>query len=114
LLGIIASTFGCYGIYHPHRSDSTNDHPQSDGLNLLQITNYRTPNVPYPFQHTLTQHYESLAKRAAENGHAVDVYACALDQTGLHEMKYLSNLTGLVQSINWIIMLHVAKYFMFT
>ena len=40
------------------------------------------------------QHYEALAKRAAENGHCVDVYACALDQTGLHEMKYLSNLTG--------------------
>ncbi len=40
------------------------------------------------------QLYEGLAKRAAENGHAVDVYACALDQTGSHEMKYLSNYTG--------------------
>jgi protein transport protein SEC23 len=40
------------------------------------------------------KHYEALAKRAAENGHCVDVYACALDQTGLHEMKYFSNLTG--------------------
>ena len=35
-----------------------------------------------------------LAKRAAENGHTVDVYACALDQTGLNEMKYLSKYTG--------------------
>jgi protein transport protein SEC23 len=41
-----------------------------------------------------SKHYESLAKRAADNGHCVDVYACALDQSGLHEMKYLSNLTG--------------------
>lgn len=38
--------------------------------------------------------YESLAKRAAENGHTVDVYACALDQSGMHEMRFLSNYTG--------------------
>ena len=55
-------------------------------------------SIPLFKTHTQMQHYESLAKRAAENGHAVDVYACALDQTGLHEMKYLSNLTGLVLS----------------
>ena len=38
--------------------------------------------------------YEGVARRAAANGHAVDLYACALDQVGLHEMKYLCNLTG--------------------
>ena len=27
----------------------------------------------------------------------MDVYACALDQTGLHEMKFLSNYTGSVR-----------------
>lgn len=42
------------------------------------------------------QHYEGLANRAATNGHLVDLYSCALDQTGLHEMKYLPNMTGLV------------------
>lgn len=42
------------------------------------------------------QYYEALANRAAVNGHSIDIYACALDQTGLLEMKCLSNLTGLV------------------
>ncbi|XP_019627443.1 PREDICTED: protein transport protein Sec23A-like isoform X1 [Branchiostoma belcheri] len=41
-----------------------------------------------------SKHFEALANRAAENGHVVDIYACALDQTGLHEMKYCCNYTG--------------------
>ncbi|XP_067315053.1 protein transport protein Sec23B [Pseudorasbora parva] len=41
-----------------------------------------------------TKYYETLANRTAVNGHSVDIYACALDQTGLLEMKCLSNLTG--------------------
>uniref|UniRef100_A0A224XJ36 Protein transport protein SEC23 n=1 Tax=Panstrongylus lignarius TaxID=156445 RepID=A0A224XJ36_9HEMI len=40
------------------------------------------------------KHYESLALRAAANGHAIDIYSCALDQTGLHEMKQCCNSTG--------------------
>ncbi|XP_037069544.1 protein transport protein Sec23A-like isoform X2 [Pollicipes pollicipes] len=40
------------------------------------------------------KHYEALAGRAANNGHAVDIYSCALDQTGLMEMKYCCNLSG--------------------
>lgn len=40
------------------------------------------------------KHYQGLAQRAAANGHAVDLFACALDQTGLHEMKYCANFTG--------------------
>jgi len=40
------------------------------------------------------KHYEALAGRASTNGHVVDIYSCALDQTGLHEMKYLPSLTG--------------------
>lgn len=40
------------------------------------------------------KHYENLASRAAANGHVVDIYSCALDQTGLHEMKYCPNFTG--------------------
>ena len=42
----------------------------------------------------VVQFYETLATRVAENGHIVDLYAYALDQTGLHEMKYLCNFTG--------------------
>lgn len=38
--------------------------------------------------------YDSLAARAVKNGHAVDVYSCALDQTGLYEMKSCFNSTN--------------------
>uniref|UniRef100_A0A672GP84 Protein transport protein SEC23 n=1 Tax=Salarias fasciatus TaxID=181472 RepID=A0A672GP84_SALFA len=41
-----------------------------------------------------TKYYEAMANRSAVNGHSIDIYACALDQTGLLEMKCLSNLTG--------------------
>ena len=40
------------------------------------------------------KHYEQLANRAASNGHIVDIYSADVNQTGLHEMKYLSNYTG--------------------
>ena len=40
------------------------------------------------------KHYEALANRAAVNGHAIDMYSCALDQTGLMEAKSVCNLTG--------------------
>ncbi|VVD00990.1 protein transport protein Sec23A isoform X1 [Leptidea sinapis] len=40
------------------------------------------------------KHYEALALRAATNGHAIDIYSCALDQTGLMEMKQCCNSTG--------------------
>jgi protein transport protein SEC23 len=42
----------------------------------------------------LRQFYEALAKRAANNGHAVDLFAGCLDQVGLLEMKSLSNYTN--------------------
>jgi len=40
------------------------------------------------------KHYEGLATRAANNGHGVDIYSCALDQTGLMEMRSCCNNTG--------------------
>ncbi|XP_049818088.1 protein transport protein Sec23A isoform X2 [Aethina tumida] len=40
------------------------------------------------------KHYENLAMRAATSGHSVDIYSCALDQTGLMEMKQCCNSTG--------------------
>ncbi|XP_059095381.1 protein transport protein Sec23A-like isoform X2 [Tigriopus californicus] len=40
------------------------------------------------------KHFEALANRAATNGHAIDIYSCALDQTGLMEMKACCNYTG--------------------
>lgn len=41
-----------------------------------------------------TKHYDALAMRTATNGHCLDIYSCALDQTGLLEMKQLCNSTG--------------------
>ncbi|ELU11239.1 hypothetical protein CAPTEDRAFT_163091 [Capitella teleta] len=46
------------------------------------------------FMKKAMKHYETLANRSASNGHLIDLYSCALDQTGLHEMKYLTNTTG--------------------
>lgn len=40
------------------------------------------------------KHYDALALRAATNGHCIDIYSCALDQTGLMEMKQCCNSTG--------------------
>uniref|UniRef100_A0A665UKS1 Protein transport protein SEC23 n=1 Tax=Echeneis naucrates TaxID=173247 RepID=A0A665UKS1_ECHNA len=46
------------------------------------------------FMKKAIKHYESLANRASTNGHIIDIYACALDQTGLLEMKCCANYTG--------------------
>ncbi|XP_055333870.1 protein transport protein Sec23A-like [Paramacrobiotus metropolitanus] len=47
-----------------------------------------------PFVVRATQYYETLAQRAVSNSHTIDIFSCALDQTGLHEMKSCCNLTG--------------------
>ncbi|GAA6059292.1 hypothetical protein JCM10212_006685 [Sporobolomyces blumeae] len=41
-----------------------------------------------------TKFYEALARRAAQNGHAIDVFLGCLDQVGLLEMKSLANYTN--------------------
>ncbi|XP_061552811.1 protein transport protein Sec23A [Phycodurus eques] len=46
------------------------------------------------FMKKAAKHYESLASRASDSGHVMDIYACALDQTGLLEMKCCANNTG--------------------
>jgi len=46
------------------------------------------------FMKKATKHYEALSTRACNNGHSIDIYACALDQTGLLEMKSTCNTTG--------------------
>ena len=59
-----------------------------------------TPPIPTQVTQPLyiylphTQHYEGLAKRLTTNGHVCDIYSCSLDQTGLHEMRYLTNMSG--------------------
>ncbi|KAJ1490827.1 protein transporter SEC23 [Baffinella frigidus] len=41
-----------------------------------------------------TKFYQSLASRCVANGHVVDVFACALDQCGVAEMKDCVEKTG--------------------
>ena len=41
-----------------------------------------------------SRYYETIARRAAHNGHTIDVYSGCLDQIGLLEMNSLSNLTN--------------------
>lgn len=38
--------------------------------------------------------FEMLSKRAVNNGHVVDIFACALDQCGFYEMQELVKKTG--------------------
>ena len=43
------------------------------------------------------KHYQAIATKASVNGHAIDIYSCALDQTGLHEMRVcVNNTSGLM------------------
>ena len=41
-----------------------------------------------------SKHYAAIAKRAVSAGHAIDVFACALDQVGLMEMRPVLEKTG--------------------
>lgn len=41
-----------------------------------------------------SEYYNQVAARAAQNGHTIDIFSCALDQTGLHEMKCCTNMTN--------------------
>ena len=47
-----------------------------------------------PFFQKATQFYESLAHQLVLQGHTLDVFACALDQVGLAEMKPAIERTG--------------------
>lgn len=47
-----------------------------------------------PRMHAATRFYENLAERIANNSHAVDLFSCSLNQTGLLEMRKLCTDTG--------------------
>jgi len=40
-----------------------------------------------PYMKKAQKFFDSVADRAAVNGHAIDLWGCALDQVGMHEMK---------------------------
>ena len=52
--------------------------------------------------------YDAIAERAAKNGHAIDIWGCALDQVGLHEMKNCVVGTG-----GYVIQAICQKYFIY-
>ena len=47
-----------------------------------------------PFYHKAKKYYEQVAINLCANGHVLDVFACALDQVGLAEMKVCVEKTG--------------------
>ncbi|KAI5055920.1 hypothetical protein GOP47_0029441 [Adiantum capillus-veneris] len=47
-----------------------------------------------PFYHKAVKFYEALAKQLVEHGHVLDLFACALDQVGVAEMKVAVERTG--------------------
>ena len=51
-------------------------------------------NANTKFVKKASKHYAAVAKRAVSAGHAVDVFACALDQVGLMEMRPVLEKTG--------------------
>lgn len=47
-----------------------------------------------PRVHAATRFYDALAERAANNSHAIDLFSCSLNQTGLLEMRKMCTETG--------------------
>lgn len=47
-----------------------------------------------PFYHKAVKFYEGLSKQLVNQGHVLDVFACALDQVGLAEIKVAVERTG--------------------
>ena len=52
----------------------------------------KEPNTKYYAE--AVKYYAGIASRAVNAGHGVDIFGCALDQTGLYEMKVLPERTG--------------------
>jgi protein transport protein SEC23 len=66
-----------------------------------------TPNAKYTKK--ALKYYASLASRAIAGGFAVDIFACSLDQVGLHEMKVLADKSGGYMVMSDSFSLHVFK-----
>ncbi|GBG72991.1 hypothetical protein CBR_g12710 [Chara braunii] len=47
-----------------------------------------------PFYHKAVKYYDGIAKQLVSQGHVVDLFACALDQVGMAEMKVCVERTG--------------------
>jgi protein transport protein SEC23 len=68
------------------------DKPLSDPVRSHHDIDKETSNTKYVKK--ASKHYAAIAKRAVAAGHSIDVFACALDQVGLMEMRPVLEKTG--------------------
>jgi len=66
-----------------------------------------SPNAKY--SKDAMKFYATLASRAVSSGFAIDIFACSLDQVGLHEMKVLADRTGGYMVMSDSFSMHVFK-----
>jgi protein transport protein SEC23 len=76
--------------------------PATEGPGMVISTELKEPirshhdierdNIKY--YKRASKFYDALAKRAATNGHIIDIFAGCLDQIGMLEMRSLANATG--------------------
>jgi protein transport protein SEC23 len=73
--------------HHDIERDSVKHFKRATKVWSPNVSNDTCPNI-------FSQFYEGLAKRASNNGHAVDLFVGCLGQVGLLQMKSLPNSTN--------------------
>ncbi|KAF6135800.1 hypothetical protein GIB67_028119 [Kingdonia uniflora] len=76
--------------------------PSTEGLGAIVSKNLSEPIRSHkdldkdsaPLYHKAVKFYEGLSKQLVNQGHVLDVFACALDQVGLAELKVAVERTG--------------------
>ncbi|XP_049849293.1 protein transport protein SEC23-like [Schistocerca gregaria] len=66
----------------------------SDSLSEPMRSHHELNNETTKFVRSASKFYQEQAARASKAGHAVDLYSCSFDQTGLLEMQALPKDTG--------------------
>lgn len=76
--------------------------PSTEGLGAIVSKNLSEPIRSHkdldkdsaPYHHKAVKFYEGLAKQLVHQGHVLDLFACALDQVGVAELKVAVEKTG--------------------
>lgn len=76
--------------------------PSTEGLGAIVSKNLSEPIRSHkdldkdsaPYYHKAVKFYEGLAKQLVHQGHVLDLFACALDQVGVAELKVAVEKTG--------------------
>ncbi|KAG6748849.1 hypothetical protein POTOM_048785 [Populus tomentosa] len=76
--------------------------PSTEGLGAIVSKNLSQPIRSHkdldkdsaPYYHKAVKFYEGLAKQLVHQGHVLDLFACALDQVGVAELKVAVEKTG--------------------